>query len=124
MSNTQILNIGIPIAIGFAIILAIGYGKTLHNDINTKPKPKLTARVDLSDVRNNLKEIEEDLSIMTVQVEEGVKKIDKIEKIEKSLQSIRSLNPESLKELIEELETDNLAGAKKKLKHKKSKKRK
>lgn len=78
MSNTQILNIGVPVAIGIAIILAIGYGKTLHNDIHRKPKPKLTSTVDLSDVRNNLKEIEEDLSIMTVQVEEGVKKIDKI----------------------------------------------
>jgi hypothetical protein len=31
---------------------------------------------------------------------------------------IRSLKPETLKEFIEDLETDNLAGAKNKLKHK------
>jgi hypothetical protein len=78
MSNTQILNIGVPIAIGFILILAIGYGKTLHNDINTKPKPKLTSRVNISDAREKFKEITEDLSVMTIQVEEGVKKIDKI----------------------------------------------
>lgn len=78
MSNDQILNIGVPVAIGFAIILAIGYGKSLHNDINTKPKRQLTYIVDINQARNNLKEIEEDLSVMTVQVEEGVEKIDKI----------------------------------------------
>jgi hypothetical protein len=78
MSNDQILNIGVPVAVGFILILAIGYGKSLHDDINTKPKRQLTSRVDISQARNNLKEIEEDLSVMTVQVEEGVKKIDNI----------------------------------------------
>lgn len=177
MSNTQILNIGVPVAIGFAIILAIGYGKTLHNDINRKPKPKLTSTVDLSDVREDFEEITNDLNVMTKEIDKGLEKLEKLEKIENSLQSIRklsskhkkiennlqsrkykpqtsalekdrtraallfsqnnkgkvnhddltmirSLKPETLKEFIEELETDNLAGAKNKLKHKKNRKSK
>ena len=175
MSNTQILNIGVPVAIGFAIILAIGYGKTLHNDIHRKSKPKLTSTVDLRAVREDFEEMTNDLNVMTSKIKESEKQFDRIEKIEKSLQSIRnlsakqqerensiqtrkliykppinaleknrnqaallfaqnnnnkitnndltmirSLKPETLKEFIEELEADNLAGAKKKLKHKTS----
>jgi hypothetical protein len=175
MSNTQILNIGVPIAIGFILILVIGYGKSLDDDIKTKPKRELTSKVDLRDARENFEELTNDLNVMTSQIKEGIENLKKIEKIEESLQSIRnlsakqqkkensiqtrkltsraqisaleknrnqaallfaqnnnnkitnkdltmirSLKPETLKEFIEELETDNLAGAKNKLKHKTS----
>ena len=84
MNNQQILNIGVPLAVGFAIILAIGYGKTIHDDINTKPKPKLISRVDLRAARKDFEEITNDLNIMTSQVKEGV---DNLKKIETSLRS-------------------------------------
>jgi hypothetical protein len=79
MSNQQILNIGVPVAIGFILILAIGYGKSLHDDINTNPKRDIISRVDLRGAREDFEEITNDLNIMTSQIKEGVENLKKIE---------------------------------------------
>jgi len=79
MNNQQILNIGVPVAVGFIIILAIGYGKSLHDDINRKPKHQLISRVDLRGAREDFEEITNDLNIMTSQIKKSVENLDKIE---------------------------------------------
>ena len=83
MSNTQILNIGIPVAIGIIGILAIGYGKSLHDDINTKPKPKLTitSNADLREAKENIRELHNEVfPAITEKMNETINKIDIIEK--------------------------------------------
>lgn len=123
MNKDKILNIGLPVVVGFIGILAIGYGKTLYDDINTKPKRQLTSTVDLSEARsarkslkqyiNSLEEKRTHASLLFAKNNNGKINHD-------DLKMIRSLKPETLKEFIVELETDNLAGAKNKLKHKTS----
>ena len=90
MDNQSILNIGVPILVSVVAILAIGYGKTVYDDINTKPKPKYPSistndLEDLKEAKKNLSELHNE--VFPAITEKMNKEIEKIDKISNSLKN-------------------------------------
>ncbi len=81
MNNQSILNIGVPIIGSFIAILAIVYGKTLYDDVSRKPKLKypLTPTEDLTESKENLRELHNDLfPAITEKINKKIEELDPI----------------------------------------------
>lgn len=87
MDNQSILNIGVPIIVSVVAILAIGYGKTLYNDINRKHKPEYPSisTGDLREAKDNLRELHNEL--FPAITEKMNKKIEELDPLINSLKN-------------------------------------